>query len=116
MNVTSPRVEIGPLTAADVESVARGIGKGAIAHVADITDEAAATRAVETAAGALGRLDILVNNAAIRDVGPVADTPNAAWRHTIDVNLFGAVNVTPNPSRARTPASSRNGLMQVSGR
>ena len=88
------RVAVVDVNAADVETVARGIGKSATAHAADITDEAAATHAVEAAAGALGRLDILVNNAAIRDVGPVADTPNAAWRHTLDVNLFGTVNVT----------------------
>jgi meso-butanediol dehydrogenase/(S,S)-butanediol dehydrogenase/diacetyl reductase len=88
------RVAVVDVNAADVEAVARGIGKSAIAHAADITDEQAAARAVEAAAGAFGRIDILVNNAAIRDVGPVADTPNAAWRRTLDVNLFGTVNVT----------------------
>jgi meso-butanediol dehydrogenase/(S,S)-butanediol dehydrogenase/diacetyl reductase len=27
-------------------------------------------------------------------VGPVAVSPHAAWRHTLDVTLFGSVNVT----------------------
>lgn len=88
------RVAVVDVNAADVETVVRGIGNDAIGHTADITDEAAAARAVQAAVGAVGRLDILVNNAAIRDVGPVAETPNAAWRRTLDVNLFGTVNVT----------------------
>ena len=88
------RVAVVDVNAADVETIARGIGKDAVGHAADITDEAAAARAVQTAVGAFGRLDILVNNAAVREVGPVAETPNAAWRRTLEVNLMGAVNVT----------------------
>jgi meso-butanediol dehydrogenase/(S,S)-butanediol dehydrogenase/diacetyl reductase len=36
-----------------------------------------------------GKLDVLVNNAAISAVGPVANTDRAVWRQVINVNLTG---------------------------
>jgi len=88
------RVAVVDVNGADAATVAREIGKGAASYAVDITDEAAAARMVESAAAALGKLHILVNNAAVRDVGPVADTSNASWQRTLGVNLMGTVNVT----------------------
>ncbi len=75
---------------------------------ADIADPAAVADMVRLAAGGLGRIDVLVNNAALfveqpvagsRRLGhPVAETCYedwvAAWRRTVDVNLLGTANVT----------------------
>jgi meso-butanediol dehydrogenase / (S,S)-butanediol dehydrogenase / diacetyl reductase len=36
-----------------------------------------------------GRIDCLVNNAAISANGPLCDTPRAVWRQVMDVNLNG---------------------------
>jgi meso-butanediol dehydrogenase/(S,S)-butanediol dehydrogenase/diacetyl reductase len=79
---------------AGAAAVAREIGKTAIAQAADIADEQSSARAVAEAAGAFGKLDILVNNAAVRAFEPVADAPAAAWRKALDVNLLGTINVT----------------------
>ena len=88
------RVAVVDVNGADVATVAGAIGNDAVSYAVDITDESAAARMVENAAVALGKLDILVNNAAVRDVGPVADTTNATWQRTLGVNLMGTVNVT----------------------
>jgi NAD(P)-dependent dehydrogenase (short-subunit alcohol dehydrogenase family) len=52
----------------------------------DVTDERAASDAVETAVGAFGRLDVLVNNAGPDDVGSIADANLAGY--------FGVINLT----------------------
>jgi 3-oxoacyl-[acyl-carrier protein] reductase len=87
-----------PVLAAEVLAGLRGDG-----HVivqADIADPAAVRSMVDSAAGQLGGLDVLVNNAASygRAGHPVAEISypdwQQAWRDTIDLNLIGAANVT----------------------
>lgn len=68
---------------------------GGIVHpiVADLagTDEVQA--AVEAAARALGRLDVVVNNAGVMMVGPVVDAPVAEWDQMINLNVRGFMYV-----------------------
>ena len=45
----------------------RGAWRPALAHLADVTDEAGVAAMVSTGVKHFGRLDILVNNAAVRD-------------------------------------------------
>jgi meso-butanediol dehydrogenase/(S,S)-butanediol dehydrogenase/diacetyl reductase len=62
-----------------------------VAHfAADVADAVAAARAVAQAAEAFGRLDVLVNNAALRNYSAVADATPEEWRSVLDVNLVGA--------------------------
>lgn len=65
-----------------------------LALTADVTDDAAVRDAVATAAGTLGGLDVLVNNAGIGATGTVADNPDDEWHHVYDVNVVGMVRVT----------------------
>ena len=67
-----------------------GAGGRALAHLADVTDERAVAAMVEAARAKFGRIDILVNNAAIRDVVPIDDIDLAAWRRVTGVILDGA--------------------------
>lgn len=57
----------------------------------DVTDEAAAQRAVHAAAEAFGGIDVLVNNAGYGNVGSVEDTALADFRRQIETNLFGTI-------------------------
>jgi NAD(P)-dependent dehydrogenase (short-subunit alcohol dehydrogenase family) len=63
-----------------------------VPYVADITDDAAVTRAIDAAASEFGRLDFLVNNAGVRLIEPIMEMSLDGWRRTLDVNLTGAFN------------------------
>ena len=65
----------------------RAGGGGAVEVKADVTVEAHARRAVETAAEALGGLDVLVNAAGIIANGTVETTQLSDWDAMMNVNL-----------------------------
>ena len=62
--------------------------------LADVTDDAAVRAAVAEAGRALGRLDIVVNNAGIGAAGTVEDNDDAEWHRVLDVNVLGIVRTT----------------------
>src|SRR5215472_10420417 len=58
--------------------------------VANVMDEAAVDRMIETAFSRYGRLDILCNNAGIMDMmTPAADVSTDLWNRVLGVNLTG---------------------------
>lgn len=65
----------------------------AIGVVADVSDEQAVGRLVETAMDRYGRIDVLINNAAIfssLQMRPFEEIPVEEWRAVLDVNVTGA--------------------------
>ena len=70
--------------------------KGGTAHAAraDITSERDVSGLVEEALAALGRIDVLVNNAGVTILGGVAELTEADWQREIDINLTGAYRVS----------------------
>jgi len=80
------------------EVVAALPGRGHTIVRADLADAGAVRRMVDAAAGDLGGLDVLVNNAGIYVWHPITEVSyerwQEAWRETLAVNLTGAANVT----------------------
>jgi 3-oxoacyl-[acyl-carrier protein] reductase len=81
------------------EQVLAGLpGDGHVAVQADLADADAVGEMVDRAAAELGRLDVLVNNAAVATPIPPLTTSYAdwqeAWARTLAVNLVGAANAT----------------------
>jgi meso-butanediol dehydrogenase/(S,S)-butanediol dehydrogenase/diacetyl reductase len=73
-----------------LEKVAASLPAGSVKiFVGDVTDDGGAERMVEAAMAIDGRLDILVNNAAIEINVPVVDMDPAVWRQMLEVNLTG---------------------------
>lgn len=61
---------------------------------ADLTDATQATSLIEHAVEHFGRIDVLINNAGIIEVGPVEDQPLAAYRRAMATNFFAALYTT----------------------
>jgi NADP-dependent 3-hydroxy acid dehydrogenase YdfG len=69
-------------------------GGSAAAIDADIADRDQAQSAVRRAIDELGRVDIVVNNAGLMRIGPVADADPADWDKMLSVNVQGLLYVT----------------------
>ncbi len=71
--------------------VAEIVGRGgrAVAAFGDISQEEGAATIVSTAANRFGRLDILVNNAAVRNERLISEMSYAQWRDVLGVALDG---------------------------
>lgn len=62
----------------------------ALVHPGDVSDEAYVKRLVEDTANKFGRLDVLVNNAAMAIFGPFAQTTTQDWRKVMGTDLESA--------------------------
>lgn len=73
-------------------------GEGHVVVQADMADADAVREMVDSAAGRLGRLDVLVNNAGIFVAHPPLETSyeewQETWARTLATNLTGAANAT----------------------
>jgi 3alpha(or 20beta)-hydroxysteroid dehydrogenase len=56
----------------------------------DVSDETNWQTAMKTVEAEQGRLDVLINNAGIIHVTPIADEDTRAWKRLLDINLTGA--------------------------
>ena len=89
-------------------SVAKEIeaaGGKAIVHIGDVADAKAVQAMADAATKQFGRIDILVNNAALRREKPFAEMDYAAWREILDVTLDGAFHCV----KACLPALRQSG-------
>jgi 3-oxoacyl-[acyl-carrier protein] reductase len=93
---------------AEAEAVARDIesaGGKARAHLGDVADAKAMQSMADAAVKAFGRIDILVNNAALRREKSFAEMDYAEWREILDVTLDGTFHCT----KACLPALRQSG-------
>src|SRR5476649_1360917 len=84
-------------SAAEASAVADeigGLGVAAMVCLADVTDETAIRRMADEIGERFGRLDVLVNNAAIRGQIPFLEMTLAQWRAVTSIILDGAFIVT----------------------
>ncbi|MCX8281981.1 SDR family oxidoreductase [Phyllobacterium sp. 0TCS1.6C] len=79
----------------DAEAVVAGIEAGggqAIAAQADVSDPQAVARMFDAAEAAFGGIDVLVNNAGIMALKPIADSDDAMFDRMMAINLKGSFN------------------------
>jgi uncharacterized protein len=88
---------------------AAGANENLLAVTLDITDPAQAEAAVNAAVARFGRIDVLVNNAAIFQAGFFEEVSPEQFRAQVEVNFFGALNVT----RAVLPVMRRQRRGQI---
>jgi 3-oxoacyl-[acyl-carrier protein] reductase len=85
VNANTSRAE-----AEETRRMIESAGGRAAVHVADVTDATAVSAMVEAALARFGRLDILVNNAAVRAETPFAQIRYEEWRRVLATVLDGA--------------------------
>ena len=100
VNVRSNRAEADAVVG-EIESS----GGKAIAHIGDVADAKAVQAMADAATKNFGRIDILVNNAALRREKPFTEMDYAAWREVLDVTLDGAFHC----AKACLPALRQSG-------
>ena len=89
------------------EAFAAGFGDKAFYRHCDVTVEEEVAGAVDAAVAAFGRLDIVFHSAGIVGaVGPIATTPGAEWRFTIDVLLNGTFYAVKHAARVMAAQGS----------
>src|SRR5262245_15234521 len=72
-----------------VAEAARGAGGRAHAFELDVTDAKAVSGFIEAATRRLGRLDVLVNSAGVREIVSVLELPLEEWNRVMGVNITG---------------------------
>jgi NAD(P)-dependent dehydrogenase (short-subunit alcohol dehydrogenase family) len=77
-----------------LDDLTKAYGKHVLPFALDVTDSAAAKRAVGAAIDSFGSLDIVVNNAGYADSAAIEEMSEESFRDQIETNLFGVVNVT----------------------
>lgn len=82
-------VLVADTDAAAARTVASSIGEEATAVALDVRSRASFSAAVQTALDAHGRLDLLVNNAALTISRPFFEIPEDEWDEVMAVNLRG---------------------------
>lgn len=93
---------------AEADAVAAEIVSGggkALVHIGDVADASHMQAMADAAMGGFGRIDILVNNAALRRENPFAEMEYSDWRAILDVTLDGAFHC----AKACLPALRKSG-------
>ena len=78
----------------------------------DVTDDASVEQAIKSIVGITGRLDVVVNNAGIADIGPLEAFTLKQVHQQFETNVFGVLRV----NRAALPHMRRQGsglLLQI---
>jgi 3-oxoacyl-[acyl-carrier protein] reductase len=100
INVRSNRAEADAV-AAEIEAA----GGKALVHIGDVADAKAMQAMADAGLARFGRIDILVNNAALRREKSFAEMDYAEWREILAVTLDGAFHCT----KACLPALRESG-------
>jgi len=91
------------------DAIAREYGVPTSFSGADMSDPEAIAGMIEGALRQHGRLDVLVNNAGIQHVAPVAEFPVEKWERIIAINLAAAFHTT----RLALPAMRAHGFGRI---
>jgi NADP-dependent 3-hydroxy acid dehydrogenase YdfG len=86
------KVVLGARRSKKIDAVVQEIsasGGKAIGLIADVTKRAEVEALIRKAVDSFGRVDVLINNAGIMPIAPMADLKVEEWDRQIDVNIKG---------------------------
>jgi len=85
------RVALGDVDVALARRTAEELGGGTIAVGLDVTDRSSFAAFLDEAERQLGPLDVLINNAGIMPVTPLAEESDDSIRRQLDINVYGVI-------------------------
>ena len=88
-----------PAPAEDLVRKIEAAGGKALAHKADVGDAEAVRKMFDAAETAFGGVDVLINNAGIMQLAPIAESDDAMFDRQISVNLKGVFNTLREAAR-----------------
>ena len=94
LSTAGASVALGARRADRLEAIAQSLDGPALVREVDVAEEEQARAFIQAAHDELGGLQILVNNAGVMLLGPVADADIEDWRRMIAVNLLGLLYCT----------------------
>lgn len=83
------RVAVADVLLDEANALAAEIGRDAFALRLDVRDRASIDAAVASVVAQAGRIDILVNNAAVFDMGPILDVTEESFDRQFGINVKG---------------------------
>ena len=74
----------------EVASKCRELGVKTHTVIADVSDSASVSKMVEEGIQTMGKIDILVNNVAVRPHKPILEVTDEEWHNTLAINMHAA--------------------------
>lgn len=88
-------LDVNAETLAALKEELKAYGVDALTYACDVSNEQQVCAAVEDATARLGKIDVLVNNAALwRCWAPFQEVSSSEWKRFLDVNIMGTVYCT----------------------
>ena len=84
-------VAIADIDLQRAQATASELGPQAYAVQMDVTDQASIDNAIAAVVGTAGKLDILVNNAALFDLAPIVDITRDSYNRLFSINVAGTL-------------------------
>jgi NAD(P)-dependent dehydrogenase (short-subunit alcohol dehydrogenase family) len=116
-SLTDDELQDGWLGLSSVVDEVRALGCRAHGVFVDVSNADEVKRMVEESVSELGRIDILVNNAAYprtRDRVPVQDLDDELWRRIVEVNLNGAMFCSKYAARQMLKQGQGGSIVSIS--
>ncbi|WP_214512285.1 L-iditol 2-dehydrogenase [Pseudomonas brassicacearum] len=84
-------VAIADIDLERAQATAVELGDSAYAVKMDVTDQASIDQAIEAVVARVGKLDILINNAALFDLAPIVEITRQSYERLFSINVAGTL-------------------------
>ncbi|PBJ21992.1 Sorbitol dehydrogenase [Pseudomonas ogarae] len=84
-------VAIADIDLERAQATAAELGDSAYAVKTDVTDQASIDQAIEAVVARVGKLDILINNAALFDLAPIVEITRQSYERLFSINVAGTL-------------------------
>ncbi|RMM00199.1 Sorbitol dehydrogenase [Pseudomonas amygdali pv. eriobotryae] len=85
------RVAIADINLQRAQATANELGPNAYAVSMDVTDQTSIDQAIAAVVAQTGKLDILINNAALFDLAPIVDITRDSYERLFSINVAGTL-------------------------